>query len=63
MYLARLQPGQPPQVFKLTGAIYFPKAWAFVSYRKGVCAIDYTQDEAIRRARRQLEQPRQAAVG
>lgn len=64
MFLARLQPGMPPQVYKLNGRLFFePRAWSFVSYRRGGCAIHYTRAQAIRLAQRQLERPRVVAVG
>jgi hypothetical protein len=59
MYLARLTLGSKPQVFHLTGFLFAePKSWSFCSYRRGACAIGYTQAEAVQAARRRLEMPK-----
>lgn len=54
MYLARVMPGITPRVYPLVGSIYFPRAWKFVSYRKGAAAIGETQTAAIVAARKEL---------
>lgn len=60
MFLARLVTGRQPEVFPLTGALYFePRSWAFCSYRRGACAIAYTRLEALQAARQRLEMPQQ----
>lgn len=51
MFLARLIPGRKPQVYPLIGALYFPRAWRFVSYGQGAAAIDETQTAALKAAR------------
>lgn len=53
MFLARLVPGSPPQVFPLHGHL-LPRAWGFCSYHRGACAIDTTAVRAVRSARAQL---------
>jgi hypothetical protein len=59
MYLARLTLGRAPQVFHLTGALLMaPRSWSFCSYRRGACAIGYTQAEAVRAARVRLGETR-----
>lgn len=59
MFLARVVPGRKPEVFRLTGALFIqPKAWAFCSYRRGACAIGYTQELALRAAWRKLDNSR-----
>lgn len=61
MYLARVILGSEPQVFHLTGALIMnPRSWSFCSYRRGACAIGYTQSEALQAARRRLEMPKPA---
>lgn len=52
MFLARIVTGRKPQVYPLMGCLYFPRAWRFVSYGKGVAAIDSTQTAALSAARR-----------
>jgi hypothetical protein len=55
MFLARIVTGREPQVYPLTGCLYFPRAWRFVSYGKGAAAIDATQTAALSAARRLTE--------
>jgi hypothetical protein len=64
MFLARILSGGKPEVYPLDGAlITAPRAWAFCSYRRGACAIHYTEVLAVRTARRKLyEQPVQRAT-
>lgn len=52
MFLARLVPGREPQVYRLIGALHFPRAWRFASYGRGAAAIDQTQTAALSAARR-----------
>lgn len=54
MYLARVVVGSKPQVYPLIGALYFPRAWRFMSYERGAAAIAETKAGAIREAERYL---------
>lgn len=54
MYLARVMPGVSPRVYPLIGALHFPRAWRFVSYRKGAAAIGETSTAALVAARKEL---------
>lgn len=54
MYLARIVGASKPQVYPLIGALYFPRAWRFMSYERGAAAIAETRLEAIVEARREM---------
>jgi hypothetical protein len=56
MFLARIVGAGKAQVYPLSGALFFPRSWQFVSYQRGAAAIGMTQTEALRMARRRLEQ-------
>ena len=59
MFLARIVAGCAPQVYPLQGALFAePRSWSFVAFRPGACAIGYTRDDAVQRAKRRLEMPR-----
>lgn len=63
MFLARVQPGLPTQVYQLSGRLFFePRSWLFVSYRRGACAIDFTGAKAVQAARRKLGRPQEAVA-
>jgi hypothetical protein len=55
MYLARLTQGSKPQVYVLTGCLYFPRTWRFVSYQRGAAAIGETAVLAVKMAKRELQ--------
>lgn len=55
MFLARIFPGASPQVYTMFGALHFPRAWQFVSYRRGAAAIGESSTAAVKMARRELE--------
>lgn len=52
MYLARIV-GRDLQLYPLVGQSQ-PRAWRFVSYRKGAAAVSTTAFKAIVEARRQM---------
>lgn len=54
MYLARIVGASKPRVYPLIGALYFPRAWRFMSYEKGAAAIAETKTSAVASAVREL---------
>lgn len=53
MFFARIVPGESPQVYPIDGHM-FPRAWGFVAFKRGACAVDVTAVLAVRSARAQL---------